>query len=148
MKLKALFSSLLAFSVLFIGSVEARDTRVMYSIQEALSQPAAKQKLLSNVPLYFGSQRTPQVVRSLGEYVSNKKTNAFNKSDKEACQWVILSALISLQQRALQEGGNAVVNIKSYYKKNEVSSATEYECGAGALMAGVAFKGTVVKLAK
>ena len=147
MKLKA-FCSLLALSALSISSVEARDTRVMYSIQEALSKPAAKQKLLSNVPLYFGNQRTPRVIRNLGEYVSNKKTNAFNKSDKEACQWVILSALISLQERALREGGNAVVNIKSYYKKNEISSTTEYECGAGALMAGVAFKGTVVKLSK
>ncbi|MDE1460342.1 excinuclease ATPase subunit [Spartinivicinus poritis] len=147
MKLKAL-CTLLAFSALSITSVEARDTRVMHSIQEALSKPAAKEKLLPNVPLYFGNQPTPRVLKTLGEYMSNKKTNAFNKSDKEACQWVILSALISLQQRALQEGGNAVVNIKSYYKKNEISSTTEFECGAGALIAGVTLKGTVVKLAR
>ncbi|MCX4025397.1 excinuclease ATPase subunit [Endozoicomonas sp. SM1973] len=147
MKLKAL-CTLLAFSTLAISSVEARDTRTMYSIQEALSKPAAKEKLLPNVPLYFGNQPTPRVLKRLGEYMSNKKTNAFNKSDKEACQWVILSALISLQQRAIQEGGNAVVNIKSYYKKNEISSTTEFECGAGALIAGVTLKGTVVKLAR
>ncbi|WP_163834910.1 excinuclease ATPase subunit [Spartinivicinus ruber] len=147
MKPKA-FCTLLTFSILSISNVEARDTRVMYSIQEALSKPAAKEKLLSNVPLYFGNQPTPRVLNTLGEYMSNKKTNAFNKSDKEACQWVILSALISLQERALKEGGNAVVNIKSYYKKNEISSTSEFECGAGALIAGVTLKGTVVKLAQ
>jgi uncharacterized protein YbjQ (UPF0145 family) len=80
--------------------------------------------------------------------MSNKKTNAFNKTDKRACEWAFLSAMLSLQQRALSEGGNAVVNIRSFYKRHEVSSATEFECGAGAIMAGVTFKGDVVKLGK
>ena len=41
-----------------------------------------------------------------------------------------------MKERAIAEGGNAVINIQSYYKKNELSSATEYECGAGAIMGG------------
>jgi hypothetical protein len=53
-----------------------------------------------------------------------------------------------LAGRARTEGGNAVINIVSYYKKNVFSSATEYECHAGAIIAGVALKGTVVKLSK
>ena len=78
--------------------------------------------------------------------MSNKKTNAFGKSDKEACEWVFLSAMLSFQDRIAKEGGNAVVNIRSYYKKNEIRSSTEFECGAGAIMAGVTFLGDVVTL--
>jgi uncharacterized protein YbjQ (UPF0145 family) len=54
--------------------------------------------------------------------------------------------VIALQQRARKEGGNAVINIVSNYKNVVTSSDTEYVCGAGALMAGVAFKGRVVRL--
>jgi hypothetical protein len=38
------------------------------------------------------------------------------------------------------------VNITGYYKKQPFSSQTEFQCGAGATMAGVTLKGTVVKL--
>jgi hypothetical protein len=54
--------------------------------------------------------------------------------------------MLSFQDRIAKEGGNAVVNIRSYYKKNEISSSTEFECGAGAIMAGVTFLGDVVTL--
>ena len=47
-----------------------------------------------------------------------------------------------------QRGGNAVVNIHSYYYKNTFSSSTEFECGAGAVMSGVTMVGAVVKLAE
>jgi len=39
-----------------------------------------------------------------------------------------------------------VVKIKSVYRGADLSSETEYECGAGALMGGVALQGEVVKL--
>jgi len=60
----------------------------------------------------------------------------------------MISALKELAERAKTEGGDAVVDIVSYYKKNVFSSATEYECHAGNIVAGVALKGRVVKLAK
>jgi hypothetical protein len=40
------------------------------------------------------------------------------------------------------------VNIVSYYRKQVFASDTLYECHAGAIIAGVALKGTVVKLKK
>jgi uncharacterized protein YbjQ (UPF0145 family) len=54
--------------------------------------------------------------------------------------------MLSFQERAASLGGNAIINIRSYYKKNEVSSETQYECGSGALMSGVTFQGEVVRL--
>ncbi|HZC01952.1 MAG TPA: hypothetical protein VE844_11510 [Gammaproteobacteria bacterium] len=59
-----------------------------------------------------------------------------------------MSALLALRDRAVQEGGDAVINIKSFYKKNEVISDSEYECHAGGILAGVALQGTVVRLTK
>lgn len=139
--------ALVASLLLAMGNnAQARDTKHHFSIAEALASPAYEGKLNSAIKLYFGDQSHPTPTSQHGEYVTNKKTNAFGKADLTACQWVLLSALISLQERAAAEGGNAVVNIRSYYKKNEFSSATEYECHAGNVIAGVALIGKVVTL--
>ena len=130
------------------SDAKARDTRHMFSIAEALRTLAAEQRIDENVRLIFGNQPHPPVAKKLGTFTSNRKTNAFNKSDKEACEWAFLSAILSLQERARREGGDAVVNIRSYYKKISISHQTKYMCGAGAIVAGVAFRGDVVKLKK
>lgn len=126
----------------------ARDDQHMYPIKDALEAPEAQSRLDKNIKLFFGNQPYPKSAKTLGEWKTNKKTNAFNKSDQQACEWAFLSAVLELQERAQKEGGNAVVGIKSNYKSIERSSEDEYMCGAGALMAGVALKGTVVKLSK
>ncbi len=144
-----LFVLLLATSLLLIApQAHSRDSKHMFSIEQAIQSDDFKQKLDPGIRLFFGKQKHPKVTEKLGKFSSNKKTNAFNKTDKEACQWVLLSTLLSLQERAMNEGGNAVINIASYYKKNTVSSDTEFECHAGAVIAGVAMIGDVVTLAK
>lgn len=125
----------------------ARDDRLMFPINDALATPAAQEKL-QGIDFYFGNQKHPKILKDFGEFSTNKKTNAINKSDLQACEWVFLSALLSLQERARRHGANAVINIKSNYRNNEVVSDTEYQCGAGTLFAGVALKGRIVKLAK
>ncbi len=132
--------------VLVAVNVEARDDRNMWSISDALNTEEAKQKLNKNIRFYFGDQSHPKITNNYGEFMSNKKTNAFNKTDKRACEWNFLSAMVSFQDRAVRMGGNAVVNIRSYYKKNTVSSQTEFECGSGAFVSGVTFLGDVVTL--
>ena len=129
-------------------AADARDSIVRVSVEEAMTTEDAKVTLDVGVRFFFADQSHPEVVRRIGTYTANKKTNAFNKSDQEACKWAFLSAMVSLQKRALAEGGNAVVNIRSSYKKREFASATEFECGAGAMVAGVALVGDVVKLAE
>lgn len=128
------------------ASVWARDDRNQYPIADAMNTQAAKQKLDKGYTFKFGDQATGEVSARYGEYMSNKKTNAFNKSDKEACEWAFLSAMVSFQDRITEEGGNAVINIRSYYKKNDFRSETAYECGNGAIIAGVTFIGDVVTL--
>lgn len=138
--------SAMALAVLSLGAVqaEARDDKLMLPIQDVLSE--YEDRIDDSVALYFGDQSYAAPSKKLGEFTSNKKTNAFNKSDDEACRWAMLSALLSLQERAVKEGGNAVVDIVSYYKKNEMSSDSQYECHAGNIMAGVALRGRVVTI--
>lgn len=126
----------------------ARDDVSNYSIKDALNTADAKAKLGSDVKFYFGGQPHGKVSKSYGEVKTNKKTNAFNKSDEKACQWTFLSAMIALRDRALRDGGNAVINIKSNYRNKESSNNETFQCGSGALMAGVALMGTVVKTEK
>lgn len=133
-------------SALLCSSAMARDDVGSYDIKNALSSPDAIAKLGGSVKFYFGDQDYGKVVHDFGTFKTNKKTNAFNKSDKEACEWVFLSAMITLQERALKEGANAVVDIKSNYKNNLTSSQETFQCGAGTFVAGVALTGKVVSL--
>lgn len=147
--MKVLISMFMAVIVVLVsGNAMARDDRNMWSISEAMGTEDAKQKLNKNIRFYFGDQSHPKIIKNYGEYMSNKKTNAFNKTDERACQWNFLSAMLSFQDRALRMGGNAVVNIRSYYKKNSISSQTEFECGSGAFVSGVTFLGDVVQIAE
>jgi hypothetical protein len=124
----------------------ARDDRNRYSIEEAMATWAAKDKLNQGFSFQFGPDTEGKVLADHGTFTSNKKTNAVGETDKDACEWVFLSAMISFQDRIKSEGGNAVVNLRSNYKNEEFSSATEFECGNGAIMAGVSFVGDVVTL--
>jgi len=136
----------IAAAVLMVSAAAgARDDVGTYPLADVLGNPEYAQRL-EGVKFFFGKQPHPAIEKTIGEFQSNKKTNAVGKSDKQACEWAFLSALLSFHQRALSEGGNAVVNIRGYYKKQPFSSETEFQCGAGATMAGVTLKGTVVKL--
>ena len=140
--------TLIAALGMFATVAEARDDLGDYSIKEAMSHSDWKDKVRSDIRLYFGSQKHPIVKESFGTYSTNKKTNAFNKSDKLACEWAFLSSIIQLQKRAAQLGANAVINIKSNHDRRETSSRKTFKCAAGNVIAGVALKGTVVKIRK
>ena len=136
-------AALLSASVL---PAQARDTKLLLPLDSAKDMKDKEGILDGSVKFYFATQSHPAVLEKISTDVTNQKTNAVGKSDEEACKWVYLSALVQLHKKARELGGNAVVNIVSYYKKNEMASATEFECHAGATMAGVALKGDIVKI--
>ena len=125
---------------------DARDTLQKLSIESALAKAQASGKLAPDIKLFFGTQKYPTPTSKLGDTRTNKKTNFFNKTDVEGCEWAFLSSMIALTQYAQRVGGNAIVNIRSNYKNIPFSSETEYECGAGNVTGGTAFIGDVVKL--
>ncbi len=137
----------IACLVTTVNTAWARDDIASYSIKDVMESEQAKQKLGTEVKFYFGKQKPKgKIVKKFLIVGTNKKTNAFGKSDEEACQWVFLSAMIALRDRAIRDGGNAVINIRSNYRNNLTSSETTFQCGAGAILAGTALKGTIVKL--
>jgi uncharacterized protein YbjQ (UPF0145 family) len=140
--------ALLLLALMAASPALARDTVVKVKLADVLAMPDAKTKLDGTVRFYLEGQKTPKVARTLGSDTTNQKTNAFNKSDEQACRWATLSALIALQNSAKKSGANAVVNIVSYYKRVETKSATEIECHAGTLVAGVALKGDYAQVGK
>lgn len=135
---------LVSLSALMLASCAPRDTVHYLSINDALNSADAKQVLDPNIKLYFGKP-APGGTTLVKAAVTNPKTNALNKTDLEACQWVFLSAVKKFQERAVKEGGTKVGNLVSFYKKKEFSSTTQYECHAGRSIAGVALKGDIVK---
>jgi len=137
---------IIATGILLSNNAFARDDRLKFPIADVLSSEDSKAKLSGKVEFFFGDEDYGTTEKDYGSFTSNKKTNAFNKSDKVACERAMLSSLISLDRRALKEGGNAVVEITSVYRNQTFKSNSEYECGAGAILAGVALSGKVVQI--
>lgn len=138
----------LCASALLSAPAHARDTKYMPPMQEVLDMPEAKEKLDDSFRFYLSGQKTSKVLQRMDSGVSNRKTNGVGKSDEDGCRWAALSALIALQETAKSQGANAVIDIVGDYKKNEVASLTAYECHAGAVVVGVALKGTYAKVAQ
>ncbi len=144
--MKKFIVALIYVLILMPFIANARDDVNSYSIENAFASEEFQEKLGTDIRFFFGEQSPGEVLRTFGEYRTNKKSNAFGKSDQKVCEWAFLSALITLRDRAIKEGGNAVIGIESNYKNNRTSSETEFNCGAGAFVAGVALIGTVVTI--
>lgn len=96
------------------------------------------------IKMFFG--KSDITGKNLGTYIANKRTNGSNKTPEEACQIAFLSAVKSLQNRAVKEGGNAVTNIHSYYKGVPQWSDATYRCEDGHIISAVTLRGTVIKM--
>ncbi|MBK6727642.1 MAG: excinuclease ATPase subunit [Xanthomonadales bacterium] len=129
-----------------LGTASARDSVVKVALADVLAMPEAQGKLDGSVKFFLAGAATPKVQQRLGSGVANKKTNGVGKDDQYGCKYVMLSALIAFQQSAKQRGANAVVDLASYYKKNEVRDAHTIECHAGNIMIGGALKGEYAKI--
>src|SRR5262245_2299969 len=140
-KLSAVASGAAMAALLLVAPADARDTRQKFPLESALAKAQASGQLAPNIKLFFGTQKHAKPTAQLGQARTNKKTNFFNKTDLEGCEWAFLSAMIQMTQYAQRTGANAIVNIRSNYKSVEFSSETEYECGAGNVTGGVAFIG-------
>lgn len=133
---------LMACVLLSTGCV--KNTKLMRPISESLTSERGREVVNPDVKMYFG-KKSSKYKKTIGTYTSNKTTNAFGKSNENACEWAFLSAIKSLQNRAVKEGGKAVVDIKSYYNQTPMVSKTDYECHILAPTARVALRGTVVR---
>ncbi len=125
-----LFALATASAVLAPAIGQARDTVLHLPMDAVFELPQAKAQLDGSVRFFLAGAKAPTVQKRLGTGVTNRKTNGVGHGDEEACKWAALSALIALQKSAKAQGGNAVVDIVSYYKKAEYRDAGNYECHA------------------
>ena len=139
---------LISAALTLVGDrAQAREAFHDLSVEAAIRNSLGRDRLL-DVPFYLVGQKHPPVAGDLGVFKTNKRTNAFNKSDEQACRIAFLSAIITLQKRANAEGGDAVIDIRSVTKHRNLVSATDFRCVAGNVVANVALTGRVVKLEK
>jgi len=144
LRMKVAFTIVLC--ALFTASpAGARSTFHDLSVDAARNSERGKAKL-QKVPFYMAGQKHPAVAKDLGVFTANRRTNAFGKSDEAACEIAFLSAVIALQARAQSMGGDAIVDIESITKHNDLTSASKYRCAAGGVVANVVLTGRVVKL--
>ncbi len=140
---------------LCVGSAQARDDTYFLPIKAALETGEAQEKLGGDIKFYFGDQPHPDVEATLKQgYVVYKKARASRSDwdkeeselDKLGCDRTMLTILRVFQAHALKRGGNAVINIESYYKNNVFRSKDQFECHAGDSGSGVVLRGDIVKL--
>jgi uncharacterized protein YbjQ (UPF0145 family) len=139
--MKGIFISVILF-VAAIMPAMARDNVVLIALDLVLEMPEAKAKLDGSVKFYLAGTAAPKVVKNLGEGIANRKTNSVGKDPEQACKWAALSALIALQEGAQAKGANAVIDLISFYKREPFSDPKLIQCHDGAIVTGVAFKGT------
>lgn len=147
MRLKTLTAATALLLAALPGLSQARDTALYLPFEKVVQQMLAEKKLDGSVKFYLAGVKPRGKVTVISpNSITNKKTNAFNKSDEAACEWALQSALLTLQDAARKANANAVTNIASYYKRNERKDASTYECHAGAVIAGVALKGDLARV--
>ena len=120
---------------------QARDTTHFLPFDAVVAEATQAGRLDGSVKFYLAGNKPAGKVSVINPNITtSQKTNAFGKSDEAACNWVLQSALIKLQNAAKAAGANAVIEIASNYQNKEYRDSSKYECHAGAIMAGVAFK--------
>jgi uncharacterized protein YbjQ (UPF0145 family) len=132
--------------VLTPAAASAEDALSTHELASVMERPDFASQF-EGVRFYFGDAPHGAVRRRIERNVTTSlRTRRLGRSAEESCQWVLASSLVQLRGRAQALGGNAVINIRSNWQNVEWSSATQYKCAAGFLMAGVALKGDVVQL--
>ena len=123
-------------------------TNLMYMpFETVLSKAMLAGRLDGSVKFYLaGNGPTANQHLLRANVISDLGTNASNKSDHDACEWVLQSNLIKLQADAKRVGANAVTNIVSYYDQHVRKDLNTYECRVGVFVARVALRGDLVRL--
>jgi hypothetical protein len=127
--------------------VYARNVTVYLPIAAAFEFKDVETRPTGAVKFFFGAQKTPDILTRFGTYSATPRAAAGGMSDEKACYGAFHWTLVNMENRARRLGANAVVNIVSFYKRNETSSAVEFECHVGNAIASVFFRGDFVKIA-
>lgn len=134
-------------AMLGASPVIAEGSTLEISVADALAKPEMQQQLRDSVKFFFGNAAHPDVAHVFKKYTTNKRAKAEGNSLQGPCEQALLSALLQFQKRAIQIGADAVIDIHSYYRHEEVSSDTSIQCHDDVTKVKVVLIGNFVKLA-
>ena len=117
-------------------------------IKEALDSQLYKEKITSTIPYFFADSSHPEVERVLTEASSTRKINVTFKFGNNSCIAAFLETLAALQKTAERYEAHALINVRSSYEGETLSSSNNYLCEPGFFVAGVGLKADVVMLKK
>ena len=149
----------------------AVDERTSYSIKEALDSPVGRKRVRADVALYFAGQAPPADTRPLGQVDAHRRgtigmvdtgtsantggerfpntiSGQHDRLTKEACVKAFVVVLSDLQVKARRAGADAVIELKSNFRGQELASDSQFLCGHGVWRAHVALHGQMAKLAR
>ena len=138
-------AALVGSVALAAGSAAARDTVTDIEAHAAAETPKARAFLLG-VPFWLKGEAHPPGGQPLQVSEVTRTSSAVLRSDRAACTSAFLDALKILQRKAIDAGANAIVDLVSTTRDVETESDTTFRCVAGAALARVAVRGTLVKL--
>jgi len=147
MKIGAVSLIVLSLSVSAVIPAYARKVKLILPIAAAMEATGIPDRPTGSVKIFFGNQKPPEIFMKVEGHVATPRSGAMGMSDEKAYYGALLWILVALEKRAQQMGANAVVNIVSYYQKNEMASATGFECHVGNVIATVWLTGDLVKIA-
>lgn len=122
----------------------ARNTEVILSVKGAVASDAKSH--LTDVSFYMKGEKHPAVAREFATVSANRSTRGAFRTDEASCHVAFLSAMRALQDRAAQEGGNAIINVVSVTRGKQTESASDFRCVAGSAIVHVGLKGTIVEI--
>lgn len=136
---------LIAAGLLLPSAAGARETERFFDVEHAVESERGGEHLI-DVPYYMKGQSHPEVAETLLFVTMERSTRGVFRADQTACDVAFLSALRSLQDRAVQEGADAIVDIVSTTRGIQTDSDSQYRCVAGTTIVHVGLKGSFVKL--
>ena len=126
---------------------QARDTAVYLPFDKAVAEATRSGKIDGSVKFYLaGNTPAGKVTVVSPGAVTNKKTNAFNKSDTEACEWVVQSAIISLHQAREKRRRQRRDQHRQLLQEQRAQGCADLRMPRRRIMAGVALKGDLAKI--
>jgi len=125
-------------------AASARNTEVILPVKGAVESDT-KGHLL-DVKFFMKGAGHPAVAKKFVTVSASRSTRGAFRSDEDSCNVAFLSSLRALQDRAVTEGGDAIIDIISVTRNVTTESETEFRCVAGSAVVHVALKGTIVKL--
>ena len=94
----------LAVSLVVTAAAEARDDKHVLSIKSALQSGDAKNQPDGSVKFFFANQKTPAILKRLGNDSTHQKVSTRAERDESSCNAALLEALVALQKRANKFG--------------------------------------------